>query len=169
MTETDWPDFVELFEGACRLFGKRPDAVLARDYFDALADYPLGVVTDAKHTLVKASRFFPRVRDWRHACDTVAPRRTVLPQTIVTAEGHITRLLHCPTCEDIGWRPACGCPMSAMNWRGECPAHPRVIGTDGRVYRQAMSPCACRDGNPVWQANRQRVTGAARDAGGGRE
>lgn len=172
MTETDWTRFSELFAGVCRAFGKpvEANAKLGREYFEAMTDYPLELVERGKLALVQGAKFFPRVRDWRQACDTARASAPAFhaPLSRELPDGTVERLFHCLTCEDSGWRPACGCRTGEMTWRGECPRHPRTAN-GGLVYRQAMTACECRDANPIWQASRERVSGAARDAGGGRE
>jgi hypothetical protein len=173
MTDQDEPRFAELFESLCRAFGKPINAqmvTLGREYFEAMADYPLAIVERAKLTIVQGSKFFPRVRDWRQACDTARASAPIshAPLSRTLEDGTIERVFCCIRCEDSGWAPACGCDTNALNWRGECDRHPRTAN-GGLVYRQAMTACGCRDGNPVWQASRERVSGAAREAGGGRE
>lgn len=170
MTDQDRPLFFELFSALCRAFDKKVDQGVCGEYFDGLKDYPAGVVEQAKAHLRDSAKFWPKVRDWRQACDAVrAARPTHLPplQTAQDDSGETVTVYCCRHCQDSGWRPACGCPLPTINWRGECETHPRVVY--GRPYRQAMMICACREGNPVFQANRPRVTGAAREAGTPRE
>lgn len=170
MTETDRPQFFDLFSAVCRTFERKPDAAVARDFFDALTDYPIATIETAKLSLIQNSRFWPKVRDWRQACDAVRASRPTpqVPLTQTNEDGEVERLYCCANCQDSGWRPACGCRAGDLDYKGECPSHPRIVH-DGRHYRQAMMVCACRDGNPVYQANRPKVTGAARDAGAVRE
>jgi hypothetical protein len=172
MTDTDRERFHELFTGLCLAFNKplnAETAAAAGEFFAALADYPLSAVEAAKLRLVQSARFWPKVREWRQACDAVlaAKPTTFAPMTRELENGDLERLFHCRECEDSGWRPACGCRFGEIDLRGECPRHPRT--EHGKVYRQAMTACACRNENPVYQANRPRVTGAAREAGTPRE
>jgi hypothetical protein len=173
MTEPDWDHFAALFVSLCRAFNKPVTGETpkqARDYFDHLTDYPVSVVERAKAEIIRSSKFWPKVRDWRLACDSVrASEPTPYVQLTREAEdGSIERLYVCLRCQDNGWRPACGCAYGAMDYHGMCPIHPRVEN-GGMVYRQAMEPCECRESNAAYQASRPKVTGAARDAGGGRE
>ncbi len=170
MTPTDQQQFFNLFAATCRAFDKKLDAAMAAEFFGALTDYPMATVEKAKLSLVQNSKFWPKIRDWRQACDAVrsAAPTPAAPLTRTNEDGEIERLYCCANCQDSGWRPACGCRTDAMDFKGECPSHPRIVH-DGRAYRQAMMACGCRDANPVYQANRPKVTGAARDAGTPRE
>lgn len=170
MTDTDRQQFFDLFAAMCRAFDRKIDQSVCAEYFDGLKDYPVHIVERAKANLRDSAKFWPKVRDWRQACDSVrAAGRTpfIATQTAQDESGELVAVYHCRHCQDSGWRPACGCAMGSLNDRGECERHQRQMY--GLVYRQAMMLCGCRDGNPVFQANRPRVTGAAREAGGGRE
>lgn len=170
MIETDRQLFFELFSAMCRAFDRKIDQQVCAEYFDGLKDYPVAVVERAKANLRDSAKFWPKVRDWRQACDSVrAAGRTpfIATQTAQDESGETVAVYHCRHCQDGGWRPACGCSMHELNWRGECESHPRRF--DERQYRQAMMACLCRESNQAYQAGRPRVTGAARDAGGGRE
>lgn len=166
MTEIDREPFAELYMSLCRGFDKKPDSAIAAEYFAALSDYPLQTVERAKLDLIRGSKFWPKVVDWRRACDTVRAS-TPTPSFALSKQqddGTITSVYCCANCQDSGWRPACGCRFGEMDGHGMCPRHPRVEN-GGMVYRQAMVICACRDANPAYQAQRPKVTGAARDAG----
>jgi hypothetical protein len=161
MTGPDWDHFVDLFESLSRAFNKPVTASTpkqARDYFDYLSDYPLPVVEQAKADLIRGSKFFPKIFDWRRACDVV---RAAEPTPAVVMyhqleDGSVEPVYCCATCQDTGWRPACGCRFGDMDSGGECPRHPRTAN-GGLVYRQAMSICECREGNPAYQASRPKV------------
>jgi hypothetical protein len=160
MTPADSDRFADVFAALCRAFAKPVNdetALLGREYFEALADYPIALVERAKLALVRSCKYFPRVRDWREACDE--SRSSALPSApalIVHDDGDIEPVFSCLKCQDTGWRPACGCRLGEMNWRGECPQHERTANGE-RVYRQAMMTCACRDANPEYQRHRPRV------------
>jgi len=169
MTETDWDHFAELFVALCRSFHKAVTATTpqqARDYFDHLQDYPVRVIESAKADIIRGAKFFPKVVDWRRACDSIQSSRPTprVPLTQQLEDGTTAPVYCCANCQDSGWRPACGCRYGDMDAHGMCAQHPRV-DNGGVEYRQAMMACACRESNPAYQANRSRVSGAAREAG----
>jgi hypothetical protein len=166
MNSTDKQQFFDLFAATCRAFDKKLDAAMAAEFFGALTDYPLANVEQAKLFLVQHSKFWPKIRDWRQACDAVraAVPTPATPMARQLENGDVERVYCCITCEDGGWRPACGCRFGEMNYLGECSRHPRTAN-QGKAYRQAMMACMWRDANPVFQANRPKVTGGMRDAG----
>lgn len=173
MTEQDWEHFAGLFVSLCRAFNKAVTADTpkqGRDYFDHLQDYPVSVVERSKADLIRGSKFFPKVVDWRRACDSVRASvpTPAFPLTQQQDDGTVAAVYCCANCQDSGWRPACQCRFGEMDAHGMCPKHPRIENGD-MVYRQAMIACGCREANPAYQASRPKVTGAARDAGGGRE
>ena len=67
MTSNDRDAFWAIFCRLSMLFGKKPDAEMADEYFQALMDLPLVLVTDATVSLKKSSRFWPKPVDWREA------------------------------------------------------------------------------------------------------
>ena len=130
MTAADWDHFVDLFESLARAFNKPVTAETpkqARDYFEHLSDYPLPLIEQAKADLIRSSKFWPKVVDWRRACDSArsAQRTPAFAMSQQLEDGTIEPVYCCATCHDSGWRPACGCRFSEMDWGGRCIRHPR--------------------------------------------
>jgi hypothetical protein len=162
--DVDRPSFVDAFERVRRLHGGRDwtreyIADLAGEYFDALADLPIDVVEGAAGRLVKLATRWPKPIDWRRASDEVRnEHRPTLRPAPVSDDGQVTYC--CANCQDTGWRPACWCRLGELNAGWQCERHPRLVGDV--EYRAAMVACACRDGNPAYQAGRNRPV-ASRD------
>ena len=146
MTTTDRDAFWAIFCRLSMLFGKKPDAEMADEYFQALMDLPLVLVTDATVSLKKSSRFWPKPVDWREACYKLEPiKKGFAPERWVhTADGHRVATVICPKCNDGGWRPECGCPLEDVS--GKCATH----GTGSSASSMPVMRCECVETNPEY-------------------
>jgi hypothetical protein len=128
------------------LFGKKPDAEMGNEYFDALKELPLVIVTDAVASLRKTSRFFPKPVDWLEAAYKLEPiKKGFAPERWVkTAEGDTVHTVICLKCNDTGWRWECGCEFESVY--NKCATH----GTGSSASTMPVTHCECRETNPEW-------------------
>lgn len=150
MTPADRAAFFDLFARVARRHGKKPDAELAADYFQALERVPLEELEAAADLLWKVSRYFPKPVDWLEAAQKVRkPSHFVrFAPPVLTLDGRAEVTYHCLRCQDTGWRPDCGCEIGRLDFRHRCPAHP--FERNGLAYARPVLPCECRGHNPAW-------------------
>ena len=131
-------------------------------YFRALMDVPIELLEAAVVPMVQSARFFPKVAEWRLACDKVLDAR----QAQLTA-GNQLQLGgdvgdgRCPSCDDTGWvhfEQEC-----AREWRchqyveGEEPAHTHTAVKRCDQCKGARDKKAEQDkryGKPMWWEER---------------
>jgi hypothetical protein len=148
MTTTDRDAFWAIFCRLSMLFGKKPDAEMADEYFQALIDLPLVLVTDATVSLKKSSRFWPKPVDWREACFKLEQPKPGFSKErwTVTAGGERVATYICLKCHDYGFRWECGCAFEDVD--GRCATH----GTGTSASRMPVTFCECRSTNPEFLA-----------------
>jgi len=130
-------------------------------YFRALMDVPIELLEVAAIPLVQAARFFPKVAEWRIACDKVLDARDH------AALGTGTQLQlggdvgdgRCPTCDGTGWvhiEQEC-----AREWRchqyvqGAPHTHTHVKRCDEcKGARDRKAEMDKRYGRPMWWEER---------------
>lgn len=128
---------------------------LRDEYFRALYDVPMEQIHAAADTLAKGTRW-PKPGHWLEAAQRAQKGTRVFSTfspPVVLPDGTTETSYHCLHCHDTGWRPGCGCDIGRLGLTGRCPGHP--YERHGMPYPEPLKACACRAGNPTWQANHQ--------------
>lgn len=153
MITTDRDAFWAIFSRLNMLYGKKPDADMGNEYFEALQELPMTLVQDAVASLRKTSRYFPRPVDWLEAAYKLEPiKKGFAPERWVhTADGHRVATVICLSCNDTGWAHECGCPFEDVS--GKCEQH----GTGSSASRMPVVACVCRDTNPEFAMRHRTI------------
>lgn len=136
--------FSAAYARVCRAVDHRIDQHQRREFYELLRDLPLEVLTDVAVRLAQTSGTWPRVNDWRKMAASIqsarAPRQELLPETRVNEQGETESVYRCGVCNDLGWRPECGCRVGELV-AGFCERHPRVEFAVS--YRPRYQRCEC--------------------------
>lgn len=152
MTDPDVTEFSALLRAVGQVYGGKKTDDMAQAYFEALRDIPMATIREAKGHLVRSARFWPKPVDWRAAVQQIearVPLSMPVRQEVILPDGSTVATYVCPTCEDTGWRPDCGCAVGDQDIRGHCPTH-GGHDANGILYRQPVRACGCRSSNPLW-------------------
>lgn len=119
----------------------------------------------AASRMLETCRFLPTPAEWRQACAAIADdwERARLARSLAQADALADEpTYHCTDCQDTGFAKHT-CPDGLGTWCGICRRQKR------HPYDHTyVTPCGCRETNPVVQAKLARAREQGRYRNGGK-
>jgi hypothetical protein len=161
--------FLGAYTRVCKGRNRTIDREHAAEVWRVVGGYSSDLFDAVATRLNSSAEFFPSAPEWVKACEAIDGERTMerVRAQVAAADHHRDeRTYHCPSCRDSGLETGLKC--TAMDWCGPCRRRGHRLYPGRDYIHTYAAPCACRDGNPVWQASlaeRQRAVQSGRQMG----